>query len=249
MSEGAHSPRAAGRTAARRRQRGLALAIGASIVVHGAGVAWALSSPKVEPRRAIESAIPVQLVKLGKKRDPNLLPRLTAEPPPPAPDTVKLDTGKDPAPSASPRERPKKTDDKLSDAARRLLERDNALDRALERVEEPEGDPEGDVGGTTTDATNAAKGYEAQVARVLKSKYSVPEAIPAGQRQFLRARVILFIDRSGAISRFEFVERHPNTLFMGALENMLGGSLQLPPPPASEAARYASDGLEVAFSP
>ena len=59
----------------------------------------------------------------------------------------------------------------------------------------------------------------------------------------------MFIDRNGSISRFEFVERHPNTLFMGALESMLGGSLQLPPPPASEAARYASDGLEVAFSP
>jgi hypothetical protein len=249
VSEGLYNPVSAARAAHARTRKGLMIAIGVSIFVHGAGVAWALSSSTPAPKREVQSAIPVQLVKLGKKRDPNMLPRLAAEPPPPAPEAVKLDTGKAPAASSAPRDRSKKTDDKLSDAARRLLERDSALDRALERVEEPEGDPDGDAAGTTTDNTNAARGYEAQVARALKAKYSIPEAIPAGQRQFLRARVVLYLDASGLVSRFEFLEQHPNRLFMGALETMLMSSLRLPPPPASEAARYASDGLEVAFSP
>jgi hypothetical protein len=249
VSQTGATPLSATRQAAQRTRRGLAIGIGVSILVHGAGVAFAISTSTPTPPRVVESAIPVQLVKLGKKRDPNMLPRLTAEPPPPAPDAVKLDNGKPPEPSASPRERPKRTDDKLSDAARRLLERDSALDRALAKVEDQEGDPEGDPSGTTTDATNAARGYEAEVARVLKSRYAIPEAIPAGQRPFLKARVVLFIDRGGGITKFEFVERHPNALFMGALETMLGSNLRMPPPPASEAQRYATQGLEVSFKP
>ena len=120
MSEGLYNPVSAARAAHARTRKGLMIAIGVSVFVHGAGVAWALSSSTPEPKRAVESAIPVQLVKLGKKRDPNMLPRLAAEPPPPAPEAVKLDTGKAPAASSAPRDRPKKTDDKLSDAARRL---------------------------------------------------------------------------------------------------------------------------------
>jgi len=237
---------AAARQVAKRTRRGLMLGIGVSVAVHGAGVAWALSgSSKVEPPRIIQNAIPVQLVKLGKKRDPELLPRKVTEAPPPPPDTVKLDTGQ-PVPTAAPVDKPKHTD-QMSDAAKRLLDRETKLDRALEKVE-AEGDPEGDEEGTTTDTTNAARGYEASVAKVLKSNYQLPEAIPAGQRQFLLAKVVLYIEANGKLSRFEFEERHPNTLFMGALESMLS-NIQLPPPPPSEAARVASDGLLVVFRP
>lgn len=232
-----------------RTMRGFTIAVGASLLAHAGGLALAVwaSAPVARPR--LEPAIPVQLVKLGKKRDPSLLPRLVADAPPPSdPDVVKLDDGR-PKPPSDKQKKPS-TEPQLSDRARELLSDravDRTLDRALEKVE-GEGDPDGDVNGTTTDATNAATGYARDVSRALKQAYRLPDTIPAGQRQFLKARVLLFIDRGGHITRFEFVESHPNAAFMGALESMLR-TLVLPAPPADKARAFEQNGLEVIFSP
>lgn len=226
------------------------MAVVASVVVHGVAggaIVWA-QSKQPAPLHFIES-MPVQLVKMGKKRDPELLPRLTApEPPPPAPEGVSL-APKDP--KQDPKKKPDKSQEKreLSDAARRLLDsRPSAMDRALAKVETDEGDPEGDAAGTTTDPAQAASGYQRALIVAIRSAYVLPEAIPQSQRALLKARVVLFIAPSGAISEFKFTQKHPNTLFMGALEKILE-SLQLPPPPKELAAQVAEDGVEIVFSP
>lgn len=237
-------------TVARRTaNRGFVWVVGISLLVHGGIiggviVAQAFRPPRPPPTRAI----PVELVRLGKKRDPSLLPRKVAPEyaPPPAPEAINLDTGN----KSTPNTKKEKTAPKeMSDAAKRLLEgADNKLDKALSKLDEPEGDPDGDPLGTTTDATNAAQGYAAAILRTLKANYKLPDTIPAGQRQFLKARVVLFVERDGRIREFEFIEEHPNKLFMGALETMLK-TLQLPSPPKDIEGAMRETGIEVIFKP
>lgn len=247
-----------GLTTSQRRSlanRGFSLIVFGSIFVHSAAIGAVMYSQHRRPQVVeLPNAIPVQLVALGKKRDPELLPRKMApDPPPEAPpdEGVALDTGKkdEPAKPKDDEKKSEKKDTKLSAAARRLLEgSDNRLDSALERLDEREGDPDGDVQGTTTDRANAAAGYQRAIIKALKTAYRLPETIPASQRQFLKAQVLLFIERDGSISKFEFVESHPNEIFMGALDSLLR-AIKLPPPPASEAASLKEAGVLVRFTP
>jgi hypothetical protein len=230
--------------------RGFARVLGLSLAIHGAavgGVVFAQSRrpPPPPPVRAM----PVELVRLGKPRDPKLLPRLAGgRPAAAAPGAVALDapaTAKVTDAAKAPR---------LSAAARRMLEagstaEPSSLDRALARIAEPpEGREDGSPRGTATDAASAASGYAALVAQALKEAYRLPDTIPAGQRQFLRARVVLKVERDGRVSAHEFVEAHPNQAFMGALATLLQG-IRLPPPPPKLARQLATGGLEVVFKP
>lgn len=232
--------------------RGFGWIVGVSVAAHVLAIGSALYAQSVKPAPPpFQTAIPVQLVALGKKRDPKLLPRKVAEaPPPPAEAGVALETKRDPA------EKPRAPKDKrppaeMSDRARKLLESGSAsskLDEALSKLDEREGDPDGDPRGTTTDASSAATGYTRAVMAAIQSAYSLPETIPASQRQFLNAQVLIFVERDGTIARFEFVERHPNNIFMSALETTLR-SVRLPPPPAALAQSFRDAGVLVRFRP
>ncbi|MEL6185379.1 MAG: hypothetical protein AAFU79_12210 [Myxococcota bacterium] len=243
----------------REANRGLTGLILASFVLHGVLVGGAVIAAEWSATPRVDvNALPVELVSLGKPRDPKLLPRKVrrraatspqeaAPDPAPsakAPDAVALE-GKKPPKAKS---RPKK---KLSATARALLEDDgeaSALDDALAKLEEAEGIPEGSRLGTTTDPSQAASAYEAQVAAVLRSRYKLPLTIPSAQRRFLEAELVLFIDRRGRLVRHAFTKRHPNAAFMGALENLLR-SVEFPAPPSNLARTYATQGLAVRFKP
>ncbi len=237
--------------AGRRRSHGFGWVVLVSIIFHGGALAAAVIVQGKQGRdRPINTAIPVKLVRLGKKRDPKLLPRKVAPAPLPPPEAVVLETAssKKPVP-VKPKAAKPKTQTRPSARAQEILSgRAAVLDNALRKIEEPEGDPLGDVRGTTTDAAHAATGYAQAVSAALQSAYSVPELIPASERRFLEARVVLYIQPNGAIARVEFVKRHPNKLFMSALEKLLK-TLTLPPPPAKLARRFRKTGLEVKFSP
>jgi len=222
-----------------------------SVLVHVGFVGGLMAMQGRKPRTVdLQRAIPVQLVKLGKRRDPKLLPRKVRRAPPPKSEGVALDTGKkkDDKPAKKRDDRPRKAPE-LSDAARRMLA-EATLDEAFEKLgdDEAEGSPDGSPHGTTTDATNAAAGYQAAIARTLSAKYRLPQSIPASQRQFLKARVVLWIEPNGRVSQFDFLERHPNRPFMVALESLLK-SITLPPPPKDLAGAYRDDGVEIIFRP
>lgn len=235
--------------------RGFVAIIAVSLLAHVGAIAVVLYKQNRRPTVVdVSNAIPVQLVALGKKRDPKLLPRKVEELPAAAPPDqgVALDTGKTDTPPDPSKVKPKQ-EKKLSDAAKRLLEgtADRKLDAALDKLPDPserEGDPDGDIHGTTTDNANAAAGYQRAIIKALQSSYRLPETIPASQRQFLKAQVLLYIERDGTIAKYEFVEKHSNDMFMGALDVLLK-SIKLPPPPASEAASYSENGVLVIFRP
>src|SRR5687768_7683738 len=94
------------RLSRKRRMRGFYAAVIFSVVLHAAGVGGAVYASRKPDIPKLDSAIPVQLVKLGKKRDPKLLPRKVDEPPPPPPEeAVKLDSGEKPKPEVKKEEK------------------------------------------------------------------------------------------------------------------------------------------------
>ena len=251
---------------AREANRGFLRLVIGSLTLHGALFGAILYVGSLKPRMPNDlAALPVELVTLGKPRDPNLLPRKVKPPPPPpveapeappvqaepeaSPDAVALDSPEKPEkPKKKPA--PKQTPKRISDAARKLLAgaEDRRLDEALERIETPEGSPDGSLLGTTTDPSAAANTYEAQVKGILQNRYKLPMTVSPSQRQFLEAEVVLFIDAQGRIRSYEFLKRHANEAFMGALEGLLR-DVKLPAPPRELRRDYANRGLAIRFKP
>ena len=262
---------ASSRSRAQTANRGFTGWVIASLAVHGGLVGGVVYAQSLQPPRIdVNQSIPVELVQLGEPRDPRLLPRKPppapppppeppppppepeppAPPAPPPPDAVALETPESPPPpKKAPPPKPKKAKPKLSKAAQRLLNTGSSaegeLDDALRKLE---GSKDGDARGTTTDPSKAAEGYQRAVAAAIKSEYVVPAPIPAAQRRFLKATVVLFIDRRGRITKYRFDERHGNKLFMSALEKLLK-TIKLPEPPRALRRRVANEGVVVIFSP
>jgi outer membrane biosynthesis protein TonB len=242
----------------RTEPKGFGWFVVASFVVHAAAVAvvWMVRAADARPRFD-RPPIPVDLVQLGKPRDPDLLPRKPKRPPPtPARPSTPEAAAKDavPVPKPEAAEKPaqperRRKEPRLSAAARRLLSRDErALDDALSKLEEPEGSEDGFVDGTTTDPSAASDPYYGRIKRTLQDAYSVPATIPEAQKPFLQAKLLLRIGPDGRVLQWEILERHPNAQFMGALERMLS-SLRFPPPPKRLAATLRKEGVPVLFKP
>lgn len=220
----------------------------ASFALHSCIFAVVVYAQKVRPHPTVIDAIPVELVRLGKPRDPDLLPRKVRHAaPPPVDDAVNLDTENKAKPTKTTPTKSKPPE--MSDAARRLLEgaNDDALDDALAKIEEAEGSPEGVPEGTTTDPARAARGYEALASASIKRAYQLPDLLKA-QQQFLVADILIHIEADGRITNYEIIKRHPNDLFMSALENLLK-SHQLPAPPKELVDKYRSEGILLKFKP
>ncbi len=201
-----------------------------------------------KPVIKVINAVPVELVRLGKPRDPDLLPRIQRIAPPPPDDAISLDTGK--KPKKRKRDKPpRQKKPKMSAAARRMLAgaNDDALDNALSKIEAPEGTADGVVEGTTSDPARAARGYIALAGASLRRAYSLPDILKA-QQQFLSAEISISISANGKILKYEVVTRHSNELFMSALERLLK-SHQLPAPPKELANRFRTEGILVRFKP
>lgn len=219
-----------------------------SLCLHGSAFGGYVYFQSLKPKPVVRRAsIPVELVRLGKPRDPKLLPRNYAPAAPPPDEGINLDTGSKSKPS---KKRRKRTERKMSDAARRLLEgADSKLDSAVANIDdEPEGSPDGSIYGTTSDASRAASGYEARIGAAMRSKYSLPQTIPASQRRFLTADIDLWIGPDGRILKYSFSKSHPNKVFMSSLENLLK-TTKLPAPPPALAQKYRTVGVTLRFKP
>jgi colicin import membrane protein/protein TonB len=110
-----------------------------------------------------------------------------------------------------------------------------------ERFGDPNGDPEGD----SEEGTEGER-YSALLQRALHDNFTPPATIPEKERLYLQARVTIWIESDGVISRFEITKPSGNPVFDAALERAIRAT-HAPPPPDAERQRFHSQGVPLLF--
>lgn len=191
---------------------------------------------------AAPPSIKTRLVKLGKQRDPKLLPR-TAEPPPAAPPTPKAKPPEAP-PAAAPKtdvtkktttptktKQPQKSASDLLKNALAGQSASSAADLLKNRIEEDaEGSEQGTVMGTELSGRLKAS-YNDKILAHMKQNLAVPNSLSDEQRVGLRASVSLSIGPDGNLGfvKIKTSSKHPG--FDNAVVACVRGSAPFPAPP------------------
>jgi TonB family protein len=247
----------------------------ASVVAHVTMFGGALLYARLTPPRTVAQApIMARLVRLGKPRPDDLLPRLNrptrdqvsskhakpepAKPPQDAPNAV-----------AIPQKEPKPTPDEPDEAESPVKQHQKEIKEAMERQkriadalaklgaptdgptsdkgEDAPGDEKGDVQG---DADKAAEGdrYVALVVAALRRNFIVPTAISDKEPLFLNVKLRIFVGADGRITRHTIDESSGNLEYDHAVEATVNRT-ELPSPPADLARTYATNGIGFRFKP
>ncbi len=233
------------------------LALHAALV---AGVLFVKQEPP--PIHAPRDFVTAKLVRLGKPRPKELLPRLEEAPAPapvpapapapvpavvPAP-TTKVSDDAHAAPAAKKPDKPDKSKAKpesAADALKRASERARAFGK---QADEREGDPSGSRAG---DAERAAEGdrYATQVSDVLKRGWDIPKGlVTEAELKKLVAVVRIRVDRGGRVQSAKISQRSGNRYFDSSIEEMLANTRRLPPPPPAIADSLVRSGFEIEFA-
>lgn len=203
----------------------------------------------------------VELLAFGEIRNPDELPRLSADAPAVV-DEVRLDVERPeevPEPPPEPevdleaRERERERREQLREEERRQAaeDRERRRQEALARaqgtgggVEMPEGSPEGVIGGTVSDAALAdmRATYQVRIRQELERVWEVPMTISADELERLagQVRVAVRINDVGHITSYRFLDRSENPQFDDSIERALQrfqrdrGGRTLPLPEQSE---------------
>jgi TonB family protein len=231
----------------RRRRQG-AIKTGAvliTLVIHGGVIGGILVAhamphdPVIMPRDFMVAKI----VRLGKKRDPKLLPTVPVQPVPtaPPPAAVKLTENETAAPASKTEKRP--PDAKPGDLKSAL-----AHSRALARLQaqaDQEGDPNGDPSGNSNVAA-AGDLYATALFKVYNEQWKIPQLAAA---QGLSAMARIFVDAQGNVLKATLVKSSGNGPFDDSVSEVLQRVKKLPPPPAALALRLERSGTLLEFVP
>lgn len=198
-----------------------------------------------------ERIIMTKMVRLGKKKEPKLLPR-KVEAPAAKPDETLLAVDKEVEPEPKEDLDKKKNDalKKIEDEAKRQRAREDALRRIADKVgdEEPEGNPEGSAYGEADGKVNLLQAYYGKLHDRVKAFYMVPAIISEAERRRLVAVVVIYVGQDGAIIKHEFEQESGNDAFDSALEAALQRASPLPVPPAFLRDQLR-DGVALRFRP
>ena len=223
--------------------RALAVSLGVHLVALVGYSVW--DSRQVDVLEMPSEPIKATLVKLGKKRDPKLLPRLkpAPAPPPPSRDKAVPVPAKDKPQDAAPVEDPVDPERKQSalDRIREQVDRDDARKAALARAadrarqdvqEEPddEGEEDGHPEGDSLTRSNV-NAYLGTMVAAVKRHYLVPSVITTAQCDRLVAVVLVRLSTDGAVTRAEIHKSSGNDLFDSAVIRAVKTASPLPPPP------------------
>ncbi len=239
------------------RPSALPVFIGVSVVGHVLAVvvwlvaSWLIAGPKVELE---QKPIKASLVRLGKKRDDKLLPRMEAEAPPPKPKVeqvtvpapVPADTAvKIPTKDVKP-EKSAPKEDGAKDGKKSLF---NALASAgkAAKAEELEGDPDGDKDGDS--AIQEGERYFGLLKSVVRRNYDVSNTIDETERIRLKANVALRIGAQGELIDVVLTKPSGNELFDSAVIGAVKKAAPFTAPPEHLRGALKKDGVELVFSP
>lgn len=215
-------------------------------------ISWLVAGPKVDLE---QKPIKASLVRLGKKRDEKMLPRMEAEttPPPPAQkQEVKVpvpappdNAVKIPTKDAKPDKTAAK-DEGAKDGKKSLF---NALAQAgkAAKPEELEGDPDGDKDGDS--AIQEGERYFGLLKAVVRRNYDVSNTIDESERIRLKANVVLRIGSGGELVDVSLSKPSGNELFDSAVIGAVKKAAPFTAPPENLRAALKKDGVELVFSP
>ena len=244
--------------------------LGASVVLHiGAVVLFfviADAHSKPEPKNIIAT----KLVRLGKERPKELLPRLAKEAPPPvatpapAPpaerpkpvDTAKPKPQPQPKPKPNPKPAPKKpasqkSEPKAAEPPKPSVS--NALSRlksltSAKGDEEPEGREDGSVLGEAAKQIIGNR-YVGEVYTSIKGAYALEGIDPQSPSLAGKTVVIaVWISKRGKVQRTKVLKPSGVEAFDRSVEKTLKRVRDVPRPP-SEIWELVADGIEIEFSP
>lgn len=187
-----------------------------------------------------EAVIITKLVKLGKERPKELLPRKdegsapAAKPVAVAADKSndgKVASGKDPAGEKR----------SLSDALSRLKKSSG---------EAPEGHPDGVVDGEVTSLAQALVGsrYATEIYRCVKTNYSI-EALPPERIAGKSVTAVIRVQKDGTLFDFHIERGSGVPAFDRAVEKAIKRCGKVSPPPAELASQLHGDGVQLDFTP
>lgn len=228
----------------------VALHVGLFVTFVGAS---SCGSKKPFPDDAI---VKTRLVKLGKKRDEKLLPRIDkAEPPPPPAKTAAPPTPTPPKPTPEKPAPEKPADPKRSaaDVLQKFSEKnpekrdinDLIKDRFGEQLDE--GHEEGSEIGTEITGRMKAE-YNDRILAKIKNALAVPSTITEQERMFLKAQLAISIDSDGALMDATIARPSGNAAYDNAVLAAAKKAAPFPPPPIPVRAFY-SDGIGVNVCP
>lgn len=249
-----------------------------SIAFHGLLVGGVVAATLLGDRAPDLSQQPIQakLVRLGKPRPDNWLPRKPTAPPvpqttqtapvptpgaqsaplPPAPEAKpQPETKPDPVPAKAA---PTPTGPSTAAGAPKdaKVDQKSKLDDIMKRfqkgavagpAEELPGQLDGDPDGDSEDGSEGER-YYALLTKRFKENFLVPNTISDQERMYLKATVSVRIEANGSISSWKIVQGSGNAAFDSALEAAVKRSSPVPPPPANLASQLRS-GISLIFKP
>jgi TonB family protein len=206
-----------------------------------------------------QKPIKASLVRLGKKRDEQLLPRKEEPPPPPpkvegavqppvpAPAPAKPEPAAVAVPGVKPTAKAQpKAQEGDADRRKKLF---GAFDKTAKptKAEDLEGAEDGDPDGDS--ATAEGDRYWGILSTQVKRHYDVSETIPDSERIRLKAIVRLFVGRTGEVTKVELARSSGNALFDSAVVLAVRKASPFSPPPENLRATLQRSGVVMEFTP
>jgi TonB family protein len=238
---------------------GVVASIGAHLVMFGGALLYAHMTP---PRTVVEKPIVAKLVRLGKPRDEQMLPRLpTAAPAPQPPPSKAVEVASDapakpsaPVPAKAEKAVETAPKDRISEALERQKRLMDALDRLgpttpgpTGKTKEPlPGQLDGDVNGNAERAEEGDR-YLALVQEEVRKNFVLPTTISEKERIRLSCRINIRIASDGRIADSKIEVSSGNEQFDRAVEAGIQKT-KLPAPPKGFLSRYPG-GITLDFKP
>ena len=256
------------------QKRSLLNFLGASALGHAAllGLFLWLSGWGAPPKAPEMSVVKTRLVKLGKKRDESLLPRIDKTPkaPPPAPKPAPVvkptpppaekappakATPTKPVPKSTPKSAeapPKRPKRSASDILNQFKDRNEEqdLESLIEKTigtSTPEGHEEGQKIGTEITGRLKAE-YNDVLGQKIRSLYELPDTISDEERVRLEGFLFLQVGAGGQLLDVKVDKTSGNTAFDNAMVAAAKKAAPFPPPPIPLRAFY-STGVVFRFRP